>query len=119
MLASHPIDDLENMLLSCLEEMASGNERKTFEICFKGRVYRVSIHSLSHVVDEARMVLSPRELQISQLISQGLTNKAIASKLKLRPCTVNTYIKRIFMKLNVNCRAEMVAKVLIMDGEMV
>jgi DNA-binding NarL/FixJ family response regulator len=115
MFVAHPTDDLERVLLSYLEETASGPERKTFEICFKERVYRISIYPIPSVVAESRMALSPREQQISQLISLGLTNKAIASKLKLRPCTVNTYIKRIYLKLNVNSRTEMVTKVFIMN----
>lgn len=56
--------------------------------------------------------LSPRELQIAQLITEGMPNKAIAAALKIRPDTVGTYMKRMYLKLNVNTRAEMVAKVI-------
>lgn len=53
--------------------------------------------------------LSPREQEIVRLTSHGLSNKAIAAVLDISPWTVNTYIRRIFTKLNVNTRAEMVA----------
>ena len=53
--------------------------------------------------------LSPREHEIVRLTSHGLSNKAIAAVLDISPWTVNTYIRRIFTKLNVNTRAEMVA----------
>jgi DNA-binding CsgD family transcriptional regulator len=56
--------------------------------------------------------LSPREQEIARLIIRGLPNKTIASVLDISPWTVGTYIKRIFAKLNVNTRAEMVAKLL-------
>jgi two-component system, NarL family, nitrate/nitrite response regulator NarL len=56
--------------------------------------------------------LSPRELQIAQLIAEGMPNKAIAAALKIKPDTVGTYMKRMYLKLNVNTRAEMVAKVI-------
>jgi DNA-binding CsgD family transcriptional regulator len=56
--------------------------------------------------------LSPREREIARLIIRGLPNKTIASVLDISPWTVGTYIKRIFTKLDVNNRAEMVAKLL-------
>ncbi len=86
--------------------------RLTFELCVDGHIYRVSIVQFHHLVESLRPQLSPREKEIAHLISKGLPNKAIAARLRLRPCTVNTYTKRIFLKLNVNSRAEMVAKVL-------
>ena len=53
--------------------------------------------------------LSPRELEIVRLTARGLSNKAVAAVLEISPWTVNTYIRRIFVKLNVNNRVEMVA----------
>lgn len=53
--------------------------------------------------------LSPRELEIVHLISKGLPNKAIASILEISPWTVATHLRRIYGKLGVNSRAEMVA----------
>jgi DNA-binding CsgD family transcriptional regulator len=82
----------------------------TFEVCLDGRTYAVLI--VECVLDDVRHALSPRELEIAQLIAKGLPTKAIAARLGLRPCTVSTYTKRIYLKLNVNSRSEMVAKVL-------
>jgi DNA-binding CsgD family transcriptional regulator len=56
--------------------------------------------------------LSPREREITHLIIKGLPNKTIAAMLNISRWTVGTYVKRIFAKLNVNTRAELVAKVL-------
>jgi DNA-binding CsgD family transcriptional regulator len=55
-------------------------------------------------------LLSPRELAIAQLIAKGLPNKGIGDILEISPWTVATHLRRIFMKLGVNSRAAMVAR---------
>jgi DNA-binding CsgD family transcriptional regulator len=55
------------------------------------------------------ITLSPREREIVQLVARGYPNKAIAQTLEISPWTVNTYLRRIFAKLGVTSRAEMVA----------
>jgi DNA-binding CsgD family transcriptional regulator len=45
-----------------------------------------------------RYHLSPRELEVAKLVCKGLTNKEIASELKVRQGTVNTHLKNIFRK---------------------
>ena len=57
-----------------------------------------------------RHSLSPRELQIARLVADGATNRAIASSLDISPWTVSTHMRRIFAKLDVTSRAEMVAQ---------
>ena len=69
----------------------------------------------SPVAVQEQINLSPREQEIIRLICAGLPNKAISDVLEISPWTVGTYLKRIFAKLNVGSRAEMVAKVL-QDG---
>jgi DNA-binding CsgD family transcriptional regulator len=54
--------------------------------------------------------LSPREQEIVRLVAKGLPNKAIASVLEISAWTVATHLRRIFAKLEVNSRAEMVAR---------
>ena len=58
---------------------------------------------------QERTTLSPREQEIVYLVSNGLPNKGIARKLAISQHTVNTHVRRIFDKLGVNSRAEMVA----------
>jgi DNA-binding CsgD family transcriptional regulator len=55
------------------------------------------------------ITLSPREREIVHLVARGYPNKAIAQTLEISPWTVNTYLRRIFAKLGVTSRAEMVA----------
>jgi DNA-binding CsgD family transcriptional regulator len=57
-----------------------------------------------------RHALSPRELQIARLVADGATNRAIASSLDISLWTVSTHMRRIFAKVGVSSRAEMVAQ---------
>ena len=52
----------------------------------------------------------PRELEILQLLAQGLTNPEIASRLHLSQETVRWYNKQIFGKLGVSNRTQAVQK---------
>jgi DNA-binding CsgD family transcriptional regulator len=64
-------------------------------------------------LEPARMVsLSPREQQIARMVAWGRTNQAIASALEISVWTVSTHLRRIFAKLAVSSRAEMVAHLL-------
>lgn len=62
------------------------------------------------VPDRTQFVLSPRELEIAQMVARGLQNKTIADVLSISSWTVCTHMRRIFAKLGVNSRAAMVAK---------
>jgi DNA-binding CsgD family transcriptional regulator len=53
-------------------------------------------------------VLSPREMEIARLVARGSTNRAIATMLDISTWTVSTHLRRIFAKLSVCSRAEMV-----------
>jgi len=53
--------------------------------------------------------LGQRERQVLQLAAEGLTDKEIASKLKIRVSTVRTYWERIRTKLNAANRTQAVS----------
>ncbi len=55
--------------------------------------------------------LSPRENEVLQLLAGGYLYKEVADVLHLSVPTVNTYVRRIYEKLNVRSRAQAVAKV--------
>jgi DNA-binding NarL/FixJ family response regulator len=59
---------------------------------------------------EARQLkrLAPRETEVLRLLSTGRPYKQIAADLDLSIGTVRTYIRRLYGKLNVNCRTEAV-----------
>ncbi len=56
--------------------------------------------------------LSPRELEVLQLIAQGLRNRAIAETLVISEKTVQNHISNIFSKLHVNDRSEAIVRAL-------
>lgn len=55
-------------------------------------------------------LLSPRQTQILNLLSQGLTNKQIAQQLQLAPRTVNLHITEIKRKLDTQTIAQSVVR---------
>jgi ATP/maltotriose-dependent transcriptional regulator MalT len=61
-------------------------------------------------VPRCTVALSHREWEIIRLIAQGMPNKQIALVLDISQFTVATHLRRIFAKLNVNSRAEMIAR---------
>ena len=54
--------------------------------------------------------LSPRELEILELLSQGLGQSEIAQSLVLSPKTVGTHIQHVLSKLGVHSRAQAVVE---------
>ena len=56
--------------------------------------------------------LSPRELQIAELVAQGLTNLEIAQRLFISRRTAETHVDHIKDKLGVSTRAHLVAWIL-------
>jgi DNA-binding NarL/FixJ family response regulator len=59
---------------------------------------------------ESGVALSPRELEILELLSRGLGQVQIAHDLVVSPKTVATHIQHILSKLNVHSRAQAVAE---------
>jgi two-component system nitrate/nitrite response regulator NarL len=55
-----------------------------------------------------KALLSTRELDVVQCVAEGLTNREIAQRLTLREHTVKNYLFRIFDKLGVSSRVEVV-----------
>ena len=56
--------------------------------------------------------LAPREVEVLHLLSTGLPYKQIADELELSMGTIRTYVRRLYSKLEVNCRTEAVVKYL-------
>ena len=63
-----------------------------------------------------RAPLTPRERDVVSLLVSGSSTRDIASRTGLTVSTVNTYLKRIFSKLGVHSRVELVARMAGTDG---
>jgi DNA-binding NarL/FixJ family response regulator len=64
--------------------------------------------SLQVVNRSGQELLSPREVEVVTLLAEGLTNRDIASELKISPNTVRNYLSQIFDKVGVSTRTELV-----------
>src|SRR5262249_23479379 len=67
-----------------------------------------SPQSLQLVDGNGKFLLTARESEVGQLVTEGLTNREIAAKLGLSEHTVKNYIFRIFDKTGVSSRVALV-----------
>lgn len=51
--------------------------------------------------------ITKSELAVAQLVANGLTNREIADRLFVSPHTVNTHLRHVFAKLQVNSRVDL------------
>jgi DNA-binding CsgD family transcriptional regulator len=51
--------------------------------------------------------MTKSELAVAQLVASGLTNREIAERLFVSPHTVNTHLRQVFAKLEVNSRVDL------------
>src|SRR5207302_5824900 len=62
-----------------------------------------------HVLDaRGRNLLSKREEEVVALVADGLTNRQISEQLKLSEHTVKNYLFKVFEKLGISTRVELV-----------
>jgi DNA-binding NarL/FixJ family response regulator len=95
-------------VLGAIAEVCSGGAPMTREIA------RMVVETFRNPAapEGFPMELSEREMEILSLVSKGLGNKEIGSKLNISYYTVRAHLRRIYEKLHVRCRAEAVAKLL-------
>jgi len=101
-LKSSPPEDI----LGAIHEVRSGGAPMT------GEIARMVVRSFRQVKSTATDTenLSAREMEILVLLTEGLSNKEIATRLDIGTGTVRTHITHIFEKLHVRCRSEAVAR---------
>ena len=103
-LVQSTINDNLVQLAHCLKATpCTGSPEVVAEIEVSGYRYVLTRKS----VDQAPR-LSAREREIARLVAEGMPNKAIGRVLDISQWTVASYLRRIFAKLGVTTRAEMV-----------
>jgi len=93
-------------LLAALREACAGGSPMTSQIARK----IVEAFRQTHAPAGEMEGLSPRELEVLELLSQGHIYKEIAEQLQISYRTVSTHIEHIYQKLHVRSRTEAVAK---------
>jgi DNA-binding NarL/FixJ family response regulator len=96
------------MLVKCINAVANG------QIWINSQQMRYLLDALSEV-DTLRVVnaggvalLTPRLEQVVALVSEGLSNREVANQLGLSEHTIKKYLLRIFDKLGISTRVELV-----------
>ena len=98
-------------LISTIRAVAAGESRVDHH--FLQSVLRKLNDAPTHDLDAPHAYvepLTPREMDVLQLMVEGLTNQAIAKMLGLSTYTVKGYVHNLFQKLNVNDRTQAVVK---------
>jgi DNA-binding NarL/FixJ family response regulator len=93
-------------LLSALDDVHRGGSPMTSNIARKV----VQSFKQTPVPVPPGEELSPREQEVLELLARGYLYKEIAERLNISVPTVNTYIRRMYEKLQVRSRAQAVAK---------
>lgn len=96
------------LLCRCIQRVADGQiwantEQTSFLLDLISEV-----PSLRVVNSNGRRILTPREGQVVALVADGLSNRQTARELNLSEHTVKKYLFRIFDKLGISSRVELV-----------
>jgi DNA-binding NarL/FixJ family response regulator len=66
------------------------------------------VHTLRVFNAHGGSLLTPREEQVVALVADGLTNRGVAAELGLSEHTIKKYLLRIFDKVGISSRVELV-----------
>lgn len=94
-------------ILTALREVYRGGSPMSSSIA--RRVVRCFRASVAPAAGEDLALLSPREEEVLELLSQGYLYKEISAALGISGHTVDTYLRRIYEKLHVKSRAQATA----------
>jgi len=96
------------LLCRCIQRIADGQVWANTEQ-MRFLLDQVSqVPSLRVLNSHGRQLLTPREAQVVALVADGLSNRATAQQLSLSEHTIKKYLFRIFDKLGISSRVELV-----------
>jgi DNA-binding NarL/FixJ family response regulator len=101
-----------DMLRNCLHVVNRGEiwlDSRCLSIVIK---FLVSVPTAPHLKANGMETLTKRECEVLQWLVQGLSNREISDNMELSPHTVKNYILRIFDKMGVSSRAELLFLIL-------
>jgi DNA-binding NarL/FixJ family response regulator len=96
------------MLCKCIQCVSRG------EVWINSQQMKYVLDALSEVPtlrvvnSNGRPLLTPREEQVVALVADGLTNRGVAEELGLSEHTIKKYLLRIFDKVGISSRVELV-----------
>jgi len=102
------VQDPFRMLCKCIQTVSRG------EIWINNRQMHYVMDALAEVPtlrvvnSKGRQLLTPREEQVVALVADGLSNREVANELGLSEHTIKKYLLRIFDKVGVSSRVELV-----------
>jgi len=94
-------------LLQCLRQVAAG--RKSLSLAFNGAGCQLGQGYPARNAESMLTVLTDRERQIVQLVSEGLPNKEVGRRLNLSDGTIKVHLHNIYQKLAINNRTTLAA----------
>lgn len=91
------------LLVKSIRAVAKG------ELWIDKQTFKNLLNGINALSSDKVATLSAREKEIIQLIGDGFRNKEIGTKLSISEPTVKTHLSRIFQKLNIKTRAELIS----------
>ena len=95
-----------DMLIDAIHAVAAG--RMFISPTLETPVLKEFVNLARLSADSSGNILPQRELEIMQLVAEGMTNQEIATKLCISPSTVDTHRKNIMAKLDIHTVAGLV-----------
>src|SRR4051794_22674229 len=103
------LGQITDAVTSAAAAPAPAKERVLLTTTLDGVRYTLMHCAAEHVpVDHSE--LSAREFEVARMVAHGYTNKTIAAVLDISTWTVDTYLRRIYTKLDVRTRSAMVTR---------
>ncbi len=91
------------LLVKAIRSVAKG------EVWIDKQTFKNLLNGINALGKDGAVSLSGREKEIIALIGEGFRNKEIAFKLHISEPTVKSHLNRIFQKLNVRTRGELIS----------
>ena len=96
------------MLCKCITSVAGGQIWINSQQLHHVLEALSEVNTLRVVNSSGRALLTPREEQVVALVADGLSNREVANELGLSEHTIKKYMLRIFDKLGISTRVELV-----------